>query len=363
MISVIMPVYNASRTVIYSVDSVLKQTYHDLEMILVDDCSTDGSYDLCREHYKNDSRVKVIRQEKNSGPAAARNKGIELARGEYVTFLDSDDGMLPETLELFAKAAAEYDADVVHTVGNLIPVAAPTPDDIMSVPAERLLTNVADTDAPSAVTVIGSDIHDRIDGFLSGRYKGNVWGKLFRKSFLTENGITFSHLKMSEDTIFSLECLLKSKTYVQIPECLIIYRMFGESLSRGKKTAAFFAKILDATLGGNEVICEKLSGIPYITENPSELTRIFTYVADAMENVYVRPAYRIVGREAIEADENICRIWEKYFGGNAVLLKKTFYDAHDNYPPVPDYFSENDFYSQCEEALKARNASKEGGCS
>ncbi len=360
-ITVIMPVYNATKTVLYSVDAVLKQTHQDLEMLLVDDCSTDDSYKLCKEHFKDDERVRVIKQEKNQGPAAARNKGISLATGDYITFLDSDDGMRPDTLEKLAAAALKYDADVVHTVGNIIPVVSPTPDDVMSVPEERLLINVADVDAPGETRVLTDDIGERIDAFLAGKIKGNVWGKLFKKSFLTDNGIEFASLKMSEDTIYSLECLLKAKKYVQIPECLILYRMFGDSLSRGKKTPAFFAKILDATLGGNEVIMEKLKDIPYIKDHPEALEKIFTYVADAMENVYVRPAYRIVTREEIEKDEAIDKIWEKYFGGNAVLLRKSFYDAHDNYPPVMDYFSEVDFVSQCEEALKAQNEGKKEG--
>ncbi|MCR4850219.1 MAG: glycosyltransferase [Lachnospiraceae bacterium] len=354
-ISVIMPMYNATKTVLYSVDSIVAQTYTDFEVLIVDDCSTDESVRICEEHYKDEPRVKVIRQEKNAGPAAARNRGMELAQGEYITFLDSDDGMLPDTLEKFADAAKKTDADVVHTVGKLIPGVNPTPDDIMSVPREKLMNNVADTDAPDTMTILPDDIGARIDGFLAGKYKGNVWGKMFKTKFLRDNALTFAHLKMSEDTIFSLECLLRAGTYVQIPESLIIYRMVGDSLSRGKKTPAFFAKILDATLGGNVVLQEKLSAIPYVKEHPENIKTILIRVAEAMEGVYIRPAYRIVGREAIESDDGINEVWSRYFGGNAFLMKKTFYDAHDSYPPVPDYFSEVEFGEMFEDKLKSQN--------
>ena len=99
-ISVIMPMYNATKTVLYSVDSIVDQTYTDFEVLIVDDCSTDESVKICEEQYKDEPRVRVIRQEKNGGPAAARNRGMELAEGEYITFLDSDDVIKKKRLRL-----------------------------------------------------------------------------------------------------------------------------------------------------------------------------------------------------------------------------------------------------------------------
>lgn len=101
IVSVIIPLYNKRRFIRRAVDSVLNQTYRDLELIVVDDGSTDGGLDICSR--MDDSRMRVIRQG-NAGPGAARNKGIEGSRGKYLAFLDADDEWMPELLETCVNA-------------------------------------------------------------------------------------------------------------------------------------------------------------------------------------------------------------------------------------------------------------------
>lgn len=98
-ISVIIPVYNAGRTLIRAVDSILMQEYESMEVVLVDDGSTDDSAVLCDELASQEPRVRVIHKE-NGGVSSARNAGLEVAEGEYVMFLDADDVIRPDSLSM-----------------------------------------------------------------------------------------------------------------------------------------------------------------------------------------------------------------------------------------------------------------------
>ena len=99
LISVIVPVYNAAGSLHRSLRSVLAQTLSDFELIVVDDCSTDGSADILRGYEALDDRVRILSTEKNSGPGVARNVGLQNARGRYIAFLDSDDFWMKHKLE------------------------------------------------------------------------------------------------------------------------------------------------------------------------------------------------------------------------------------------------------------------------
>ena len=89
-ISVILPVYNTGEILEKTIESILHQTFQDFELIIIDDGSTDNSYQICRKYSVKDKRIRVISQ-KNSGVCAARNKGIDLSEGKYITFCDHDD--------------------------------------------------------------------------------------------------------------------------------------------------------------------------------------------------------------------------------------------------------------------------------
>lgn len=111
-ISIIVPVYKAESVLNRCVDSILSQTYKDLEVILIDDGSPDRSGEICDCYAENDSRVRVIHKE-NAGVAAARNSGLDVATGVYCTFVDSDDFIEPEMYQSMMEIAIQYGCDVV----------------------------------------------------------------------------------------------------------------------------------------------------------------------------------------------------------------------------------------------------------
>lgn len=98
LVSIIMPTYNSKKFLLESIDSVLNQDYTSWELIIVDDCSSDSSYDIAQEFSQIDSRIRSLRLDKNSGAAAARNLGISESNGRFIAFLDSDDVWLPDKL-------------------------------------------------------------------------------------------------------------------------------------------------------------------------------------------------------------------------------------------------------------------------
>lgn len=119
MISVIIPVYNTKKYLQSCLNSILAQTYTDLEVLFIDDGSTDGSGELLDAFAEQDSRVRVIHQ-KNGGVCAARNRGIEEARGDYLSFIDSDDTLEPDLYETLMSLIREHGVDIAHCSYNRV---------------------------------------------------------------------------------------------------------------------------------------------------------------------------------------------------------------------------------------------------
>lgn len=112
-LSIIIPVYNAERTLAQCLDSVLGQSCRDFELILINDGSRDASLDICRDFARMDQRIRVISQP-NRGPGAARNAGLEIARGTYVQFVDADDLLLDGASEKLIQALRGTDLVIAH---------------------------------------------------------------------------------------------------------------------------------------------------------------------------------------------------------------------------------------------------------
>jgi len=221
MVSVIIPIYNAEPYLRRCLDSVLNSTCQDFELILVNDGSTDKSLELCREYTVRDSRVQLVSQE-NRGVSAARNRGLEICRGEWVVFVDADDVISPGFLEIIGQE--EYQSqdlllfDFAGAAEDLT-AAAPVPEALCfgaeAVP-ELLRSLLLHTQL-----IEGGSLN-----FVS------PWGKAYRKSLLDQYSIRFSpQLFFAEDKLFNAEYLVRTKQCVYLPTPVYYYNIHPDSLS------------------------------------------------------------------------------------------------------------------------------------
>ena len=222
-VSVIIPVYNAEVHLQQCLESVVSQTLKEIEIICVDDGSTDGSVAVLTELAQTDSRIHIL-QQRNQFAGIARNRGIQMAQGEYLAFLDADDFFHPSALEeLYTKASA-YQLDMVKGRFEYIDV----------------ITGHKFVDSYAMNSSIGPLSRRKILSF-DKRPKRllNVadvpWNGLYRRSFLLENQIVFNNLICSNDHSFFVHCLLCAKRLMVIKNKVACYRVNQSGSLIGKK--------------------------------------------------------------------------------------------------------------------------------
>lgn len=137
MISIIMPAYNAEKTLDYAVRSVLAQTYKDFELIIINDCSKDKTAELIQALMREDGRIRMLNNDKNKGVSVTRHRGVEVAVGEWLAFLDSDDAWVPDKLEKQVVLQRETGASLLFTGSSFINADGKKIDAILHVP-ERI---------------------------------------------------------------------------------------------------------------------------------------------------------------------------------------------------------------------------------
>lgn len=208
MVSVIIPVYNVLPYLKESIDSVINQTYKDIEIIIVDDGSDDGSESVC-DKYKKDSRIKVLHQ-KNQGLSSARNAGLDIASGDYIAFLDSDDVYLPdmiqtmvETIERIKVDIVVCGVDIVYSKKNMEKSKRKHKRGFY-VKEERTITR------EDAVKLV------------SDKIMICVWNKLYKKELW--NDLRFPNGKVFEDSWILPQLLEKTNRIHLIPQVLVKYR-------------------------------------------------------------------------------------------------------------------------------------------
>lgn len=201
-VSIIVPIYNVEKYLHRCVDSIINQSYKDLEIILVDDESPDKCPEMCDEYAKQDSRVKVIHK-KNGGLGYARNSGLEIATGEYVAFIDSDDYVEPDMVEKLYADCVENNLDAIfadfYVDGNENFKKNPTFDKFY--------------DSPSLMEEIRLDMVGAEPNNPScSKIQYSVWRGLYSLSIIKKNNIVFPSERefISEDIVFNLNFLFYS---------------------------------------------------------------------------------------------------------------------------------------------------------
>ena len=196
LMSIIVPFYNVEQYIDRCIQSLLNQTYQNIEILLVDDCSPDNTLEIAQQYAKTDSRIKILQYEKNRGLGGARNYGIQNAKGEYILFVDSDDYIEANTIEQLYEKAKDNNLCVLE--------------------ANYLKESDSST-----------EVLPRISNYTDIVYSGKkywesipiapvvAWNKFYKLSFLQENNIVF-RLRKFEDVAFTAEVFMKAKRVMNI---------------------------------------------------------------------------------------------------------------------------------------------------
>lgn len=216
-ISVIVPIYNVEKYLENCINSIIVQTLEDIEIILINDGSTDKSYEIINKYKAIDSRIIVINK-KNSGVSAARNSGLKVSRGEYIAFIDSDDWIEQNMLEKLHKLGEKYNSEVVacnfksfndiYNTFNKYPI---------------------DEGEYVGKSVIKEKILSKV---ISGKLKTPVWDKIYKKEFLQNNNIKFDEkITRFEDWYFIIEVYEKVHNLYYLDKNMYNYRIANNTLS------------------------------------------------------------------------------------------------------------------------------------
>lgn len=228
-ISIIIPVYNVAGYLERCLQSILCQDFVSYEVILVDDGSTDESVAICDDYAEKDARFKAFHK-KNGGVSSARNAGIELAKGRYVVFVDSDDALTEGALQSMMSAAGTSDVDFVTGGFNIYD------DESLSM-----------TMAPSG-TAVYSDMNLFLEENLmdEGQFFRGPWAKMYRRNILVDNGLRFDEsLSYAEDKLFVYSFLNYADSAAAIGSPVYDYFRRNGTLSGGKTTERRAAQLLD----------------------------------------------------------------------------------------------------------------------
>ncbi len=227
-VSVIVPVFNAEPFLARAVDSVLSQSHRDIELILVNDGSTDGSERLCEKLCLADSRVKLLTQT-NSGPAAARNAGVRIASGDFVFFLDADDYIVPDALKTMLDCQERHPS-------------AMTLSNFSKLDESGTLVRQPVSFSPHSPPFEGKEAtlsKPEIDAFVrhflkhpSNHLVSYCWARLYKLPIIRELGISANEdMRLFEDLVFNLEYLRHVDELAFVNEPLYVYVMHASHVS------------------------------------------------------------------------------------------------------------------------------------
>ncbi len=205
-VSVLIPVYNAAHYLPACLDSVRKQTFTSIEIICVNDGSTDSSQDILEKYATGEPRLRVIKQP-NCGVAVTRNRLLQEARGKYIAFVDADDVIKPDYLEKLVHKAHDTGADITKCFFQEMS------EDGKQMSAARCSHLFYAT--PTA---------DLFSRFECGYYDSVVWGKIFNLAWLRQTGILFFKNRIAEDLPFVVLAFMQANTIAVVPEILYFYR-------------------------------------------------------------------------------------------------------------------------------------------
>lgn len=246
LVSVVVPVYNAEAWLHECLDSVLAQTLQEFEVVCINDGSRDGSAAILEGYRQQEPRVRVFAQE-NGGLAAARNHGLRVARGAWVHFLDADDTIEPQALEVLVREATDHDLDILLFDGSAI---YDPPELEEQFPHFRTLYRSSE---PHAGVQTGQDMFEHLSD--SRDYRPSACLYLSSMEHLRGNDLLFNEGMLYEDTIFTLRNLFAAQRVMHVGHALYNRRVRPDSIVTRPPGADNFKSYLRCTCEMLEMLC------------------------------------------------------------------------------------------------------------
>lgn len=212
LVSVIIPVYNSEEYIAFTIDSVISQTYKELEIILIDDGSTDKSAEIIARYADGDNRI-FYKRKQNQGPSLARKMGIDIAKGKYIQFLDSDDILINDAIELLVEKAESWEADIVA-----FPFCFCAQNGVKRESGKLQFEQISGV--------------GYLNEILLGKAYWSLWSKFQKRSLLQESLIDIMpHISFGEDVIWTTQIVLAAKKIVSLNKAILNYNERPSSLS------------------------------------------------------------------------------------------------------------------------------------
>ncbi len=324
-VSIIIPMYNAAKFIETCVDSILLQTLEDLEIILIDDKSSDGTLDLVRSKYGENSRVRIFSSVRKNHEWGGRNLGLQMASGDYVFFMDHDDLLLPNAMETLYNTAEETQAESVHFNSYYTNLT-----DVFSLTDDMRVIKLLDSIPPDKFLPV--DLEWRL---FQSEYSISVmgWQKLMRRDFLVESGLYFPDMWISSDSMhFFGELCLARKIFI-VDGCGYVYRqnptnqMHSDPMKKFHYIVENFQPMLD--------FMEEIFSLKTIEKLPKDLQ--IRAAMDKVDIICMKFAVQALKNGAsLEEIDNI--LSEKIADGflmNSRIIKTLFHMAMQTYLNKP----------------------------
>lgn len=233
-ISIIMPTYNVEKYVADALESVYAQEYDAFEVICIDNVSIDDTKRIVQKYADKDERIVWVQNDKNRGIAYSRNKGLELATGEYILFLDSDDKLVEGALQRINQILTEDRVDIL-----LFDALTDYETEEIRVKYERYRTG---RDGKVFEAEDGKMMFQAL--YHTGYYADVLWRQCFRTELLRREGIQFIPVRYHEDVVFSFKALMTAKSVKCVPEAFYIYFRRANSLTTKEDEIDGFRSVL-----------------------------------------------------------------------------------------------------------------------
>lgn len=245
LVSIIVPIYNVEKYLSQCLESIINQTYKNIEILLINDGSTDNSYEICSQYAKQDNRINLINKE-NGGSASAKNYGLKIAKGDYIGFVDSDDFINLNMIEYMVQTIKSSETDIIQC-------------DFISMYKD---TRINDNTVLKENTISA-------EGFLKlflKEWKSSLfWNKLFKKEVI--EGVYFNEGRCIDDEFFTYKCVINSKSIAISNKQIYNYRM--------RKSG-----VMKSEISQKQILRDR---IDYLRERYSIISKIYK----SLDNLYL----------------------------------------------------------------------------